>query len=101
MIEESKARNEAVKVHELARDGSRITQTIIKMVGYHSISGNYIRYKRVCALISLHRFRYDIGRQSKQYFRSNLKQKSVLTYKILYSYERKCISTIEYDISHI
>ena len=43
MIEESKRLNESLSVHELARDGKRITQTIIKMGGYYSISGNYIR----------------------------------------------------------
>ena len=31
------------RIGELARDGARITQTIIRMGGYHSISGNYIR----------------------------------------------------------
>ena len=30
-------------ISELARDGTRITQTIIAMGGYESISGNYIR----------------------------------------------------------
>ena len=46
MIEESKQNNESVSIDELARDGKRITQTIIKMGGYHSISGNYIRIDR-------------------------------------------------------
>ena len=43
MIEDAKAGKEDVSVSELARNGSKITQTIIKMGGYHSISGNYIR----------------------------------------------------------
>ena len=30
-------------IHELARDGTRITNAIIAMGGYQSISGNYIR----------------------------------------------------------
>ena len=33
----------AAPVSELARDGERITRTIIAMGGYQSISGNYIR----------------------------------------------------------
>ena len=43
MIEDAKARNEAYSVHDLARDGTQITDTIIEMGGYNSISGNYIR----------------------------------------------------------
>ena len=43
MIEETKEKGEQLSISELARDGKRITQTIIQMGGYNSISGNYIR----------------------------------------------------------
>jgi len=43
MINESRRLNETISIHELARDGARLTQTIIEMGGYNSISGNYIR----------------------------------------------------------
>ena len=46
MIEDAKKAIESYSIHDLARNGSKITQTIIKMGGYNSISGNYIRIDR-------------------------------------------------------
>ena len=43
MIKASVAAGDAASVSALARDGGRITRTIIAMGGYQSISGNYIR----------------------------------------------------------
>jgi hypothetical protein len=43
MIEEAKQSGEEFSIAELARNGSLITETIIRMGGYQSISGNYIR----------------------------------------------------------
>lgn len=43
IIREAEVNEEGASVDELARNGTRITQTIIDMGGYQSISGNYIR----------------------------------------------------------
>ena len=43
MIEEAKQSGEPFSIHELARNGALVRETIIKMGGYQSISGNYIR----------------------------------------------------------
>ena len=43
VIKESIKNKEGLSISALARNGSRITQTIIDMGGYQSISGNYIR----------------------------------------------------------
>jgi hypothetical protein len=43
IIREAAELGEGRTTAELARDGARITQTIINMGGYQSISGNYIR----------------------------------------------------------
>lgn len=43
VIKESRKSKEGLSISALARNGSRITQTIIDMGGYQSISGNYIR----------------------------------------------------------
>ena len=43
IIRESQESNSGASISELARDGGRITKTIIDMGGYNSISGNYIR----------------------------------------------------------
>jgi len=43
VIKESIKSKEGLSISDLARNGSRITQTIIDMGGYQSISGNYIR----------------------------------------------------------
>ena len=43
MIEEARQSGEEFSIAELARNGSLITETIIRMGGYQSISGNYIR----------------------------------------------------------
>jgi hypothetical protein len=45
MIEEAKQSGEPFSIPELARNGDLITKTIIRMGGYQSISGNYIRYR--------------------------------------------------------
>ena len=37
------SRGEVVDISKIARDGKEITNNIIKMGGYKSISGNYIR----------------------------------------------------------
>ena len=41
-VEESQRSGENIDPRVLARNGRRITQTIINMGGYQSISGNYI-----------------------------------------------------------
>ena len=43
VIKESRKSKEGRSISALARNGSRITQTIITMGGYQSISGNYIK----------------------------------------------------------
>ena len=43
MISDREANGEQVDVNALARDGRGITETIINMGGYKSISGNYIK----------------------------------------------------------
>ena len=43
MIKETKEAGSNETISELARDGKRITRTIIGMGGYKSISGNYLR----------------------------------------------------------
>ena len=43
IIKEAENSGENATLGELARDGQRITKTIIAMGGYESISGNYIR----------------------------------------------------------
>ena len=43
IIKEVKAEGEEVDLRLLARDGRRITQTIIGMGGYQSVAGNFIR----------------------------------------------------------
>ena len=43
IIKEAASLGEDMSVRELARDGTRITKTIIGMGGYQSVSGNYIR----------------------------------------------------------
>merc|ERR1719322_302896 len=41
-IQEALKRGNGFDIEQLARDGRQITQTIIEMGGYQSISGNYI-----------------------------------------------------------
>ena len=43
IIKEARSLGENATLGELARDGQRITKTIIAMGGYESISGNFIR----------------------------------------------------------
>ena len=42
-IHNRESRGEVVDISKIARDGKEITNNIIKMGGYKSISGNYIR----------------------------------------------------------
>ena len=43
MIKRRENNGELIDIGQLARDGRGITETIIKMGGYKSISGNYIK----------------------------------------------------------